>query len=113
MPTLRPGDVVVFDKLGSHKGAAIRRPIRAAGAVLIFLPAYSPDRNPTEQVFAKLKALLRKPTPETVDDTWKTIGRVLDDFAFKECARGCYVLSQGSDSMRADVPRSASQALSL
>ena len=63
VPTLRPGDVVVMDNLGSHKGKAVRRLIRAAGAKLFFLPRYSPDLNPIEQVFAKLKTLLRrKPT---------------------------------------------------
>ena len=60
VPTLRPGDIVVMDNLGSHKGAAVRRAIRAAGAKLFFLPPYSPDLNPIEQVFAKLKTLLRK-----------------------------------------------------
>jgi len=60
LPTLQPGDIVVMDNLGSHKGGAIRRLIRAAGARLFFLPPYSPDLNPIEQVFAKLKTLLRK-----------------------------------------------------
>ena len=86
VPTLRPGDVVVLDNLGSHKGVAVRRAIRAAGAVLLFLPPYSPDLHPSEQVFAKLKALLRKANARTVDDTWKTIGRVLDNFNPTECA---------------------------
>jgi len=60
VPTLRPGDIVVMDNLGSHKGRAVRAAIRAAGAHLLFLPPYSPDLNPIEQVFAKLKHLLRK-----------------------------------------------------
>ncbi len=85
VPTLRPGDVVVVDNLGSHKGAAVRRAIRAAGAKLIFLPPYSPDLNPIEQVFAKLKTLLRKDNARTVEDTWKSIGRVLDAFSPMEC----------------------------
>ena len=85
VPTLRPGDVVVLDNLGSHKSAAVRRAIRAAGAVLIFLPPYSPDLNPIEQVFAKLKTLLRKANARTVDNTWKAIGRVLDEFSPTEC----------------------------
>jgi transposase len=63
VPTLRPGDVVVMDNLSSHKGKPIRKALRAAGAKLIFLPPYSPDLNPIEQVFAKLKTLLRKLTP--------------------------------------------------
>ncbi len=61
VPTLLPGDIVVMDNLGSHKGAGVRRAIRAAGAKLFFLPPYSPDLNPIEQVFAKLKTLLRRP----------------------------------------------------
>ncbi len=60
IPTLRPGDIVILDNLGSHKGEAVRKAIRAAGARLLFLPPYSPDLNPIEQVFAELKTLLRK-----------------------------------------------------
>src|SRR5947208_1621827 len=60
VPTLKPGDIVIIDNLGSHKGKAVRRVIRKAGAKLFFLPPYSPDLNPIEQVFAKLKTLLRK-----------------------------------------------------
>jgi transposase len=67
VPTLRPGDVVVMDNLSSHKGPAIRKAIRAAGAKLIFLPPYSPDLNPIEQVFAKLKTLLRKANARTIE----------------------------------------------
>ena len=67
VPTLRPGDVVVMDNLGSHKGKAVRRAIRQAGAHLIFLPPYSPDLNPIEQVFAKLKHLLRKAAARTIE----------------------------------------------
>jgi len=67
VPTLKPGDVVVMDNLGSHKKQAIRQAIRAAGAKLIFLPRYSPDLNPIEQVFAKLKTLLRKAGERTVE----------------------------------------------
>jgi transposase len=62
VPSLSPGDIVIMDNLGSHKGKAVRRLIRSAGAKLFFLPRYSPDLNPIEQVFAKLKTLLRKPT---------------------------------------------------
>jgi transposase len=66
VPTLRPGDIVIMDNLGSHKGKAVRRLIRAAGDKLIFLPKYSPDLNPIEQVFASLKHLLRKIRPQVV-----------------------------------------------
>jgi transposase len=85
VPTLRPGDIVIIDNLGSHKGKAIRRAIRAAGAKLFFLPAYSPDLNPIEQVFAKLKTLLRKAAERTVEATWKRIGALLDTFTPAEC----------------------------
>jgi transposase len=86
VPTLRPSDVVIIDNLGSHKGKASRRAIRAAGAKLFFLAAYSPDLNPIEQVFAKLKALLRKAAERTVEATWKRIGVLLDAFTPVECA---------------------------
>ena len=85
-PALRPGDIVVMDNLGSHKGSAIRRVIRAAGAHLVFLPPYSPDLNPIEQVFAKLKTLLRKAEERTVDGLWRRIGGLLDTFTPGECA---------------------------
>jgi transposase len=80
VPTLRPGDIVIIDNLGSHKGKAVRRAIRAAGAKLFFLPPYSPDLNPIEQVFAKLKALLRKAAERTAEATWKRIGVLLSSF---------------------------------
>lgn len=86
VPTLSPGDVVIMDNLGSHKGAAVRKAIRAAGARLIFLPPYSPDLNPIEQMFAKLKLLLRKAAERTVDATWQRIGELLDTFPPHECA---------------------------
>ena len=86
VPTLKPGDIVVMDNLGSHKGKAVRKAIRAAGAKLFFLPPYSPDLNPIEQVFAKLKALLRKAAERTVEATWKRIGHLLGAFAPTECA---------------------------
>jgi transposase len=76
-PTLKPGDVVILDNLGSHKGKAVRRAIRASGARLLFLPPYSPDLNPIEQVFAKLKHLMRKAKERTVDATWKRTGSLL------------------------------------
>jgi len=85
LPTLAPGDVVM-DNLGSHKGKAIRRAIRAAGGRLLFLPEYSPDLNPIEQVYAKLKTLLRKLDARSVEATWKGIGRLPDAFSPDECA---------------------------
>ena len=86
VPALKPGDIVIIDNLGSHKGKAVRRSIRAAGAKLFFLPPYSPDLNPIEQVFAKLKTLLRKAAERTVDATWKRIGALLACFTPQECA---------------------------
>ena len=86
VPTLAPGDVVILDNLGSHKGEAVRRAIRKAGAHLLFLPPYSPDLNPIEQVFAKLKTLLRKACERTVEKTWQRIGILLDQFTPTECA---------------------------
>ena len=86
VPTLKPGDVVIMDNLGSHKRQAIRRTIRAAGAKLFFLPPYSPDLNPIEQVFAKLKTLLRKAAERTIEATWRRIGSLLFAFSPAECA---------------------------
>jgi transposase len=86
VPTLKPGDLVVMDNLGSHKGQGVRKAIRAAGAKLFFLPPYSPDLNPIEQAFAKMKTLLRKADARTIDDTWRQIGALLDRFTAAECA---------------------------
>lgn len=86
VPTLAPGDVVILDNLASHKGKAARQLVRAAGARLLFLPPYSPDLNPIEQVFAKLKLLLRKAAERTVDASWQPIGSLLDAFPPHECA---------------------------
>ena len=86
VPTLKSGDIVIIDNLGSHKGKAVRRAIRAVGARLFFLPPYSPDLNPIEQVFAKLKTLLRKAAERTVEATWKRIGALLPAFTSQECA---------------------------
>jgi putative transposase len=86
VPTLRPGDIVVMDNLGSHKGRAVRQAIRSAGAKLFFLPKYSPDLNPIEQVFAKLKHLLRKAAARSFDAVTAAIGRLLDSFTPQECA---------------------------
>ena len=85
-PTLAAGDLVIADNLGSHKVAGVRDAIEARGASLLFLPAYSPDLNPIEQVFAKLKALLRKAAPRDRDTLWKTIGASLNRFSSAECA---------------------------
>ncbi len=85
-PTLLPGDLVIMDYLGSHKGRAIRQAIRAAGAKLIFLPKYSPDLNPIEQVFAKLKHLLRKAAARTIETLTAAVGELLGAFTAKECA---------------------------
>ena len=93
LPTLRAGDIVVMDNLGSHKGQAVRRLIRGAGAKLFFLPRYSPDLNPIEQVFAKLKTLLRKTDPRTIEETWRGIGHLLDNFTPQECAN--YLVNAG------------------
>jgi transposase len=85
VPTLSPGDVVVMDNLSSHKRARVRQAIAGAGGTLRFLPPYSPDLNPIEQVFAKLKALLRKAQERTVEGLWLFLGRALDLFAPQEC----------------------------
>jgi putative transposase len=86
VPTLRPGDIVIMDNLSSHKNKAARSAIRKAGAHLIFLPKYSPDLNPIEQVFAKLKHLLRKASARTVDAVSSAIGELLGSFNSQECA---------------------------
>ena len=86
VPTLRPRDIVVLDNLGSHKSEAVRQAIRKAGAKLVFLPPYSPDLNPIEQVFSKLKILLRKINARSVEATWRGIGETLSQFPPTECA---------------------------
>ncbi|WP_422679954.1 IS630 family transposase [Chelatococcus albus] len=86
VPALRPGDIVVMDNLSSHKGARVRELIEAAGASLLYLPPYSPDFNPIENAFAKLKALLRKAAERTVDGLWTAIGRLIDTFTPQESA---------------------------
>jgi transposase len=84
-PTLAAGDIVVMDNLPAHKLAAVREIIEAAGASLLYLPPYSPDLNPIEQVFAKLKTLLRKAAKRSITDLWKQIGELLDEFSEQEC----------------------------
>ena len=86
VPALRPGDIVIMDNLGSHKSKAVRQLIRAVGAKLFFLPKYSPDLNPIEQVFAKLKHLLRKAAARTVETVCAAIGEILGAFRPEECA---------------------------
>jgi transposase len=83
--TLRPGDLVIMDNLTSHKVAGVRQAIEAVGAELVYLPPYSPDFNPIEQVFAKLKALLRSAARRTITQLEQTIGQLLDRFNEKEC----------------------------
>ena len=86
VPTLKPGDVVILDNLGSHKGKAVRQAIRAVGAKRIFLPKYSPDLNPIEQAFSKLKAHLRKAAARSTEDVCVAIGQLLESFKPEECA---------------------------
>jgi putative transposase len=85
LPTLKSGDIVIMDNLGSHKGKIVRRAIRSIGAKLFFLPKYSPDLNPIEQVFAKLKHLLRKASARTPDTVCNAIGQILEAFTPQEC----------------------------
>jgi transposase len=85
LPTLKPGDIVVMDNLGSHKGKAVRRTIRKAGAKLFLLPKYSPDLNPIEQFFAKLKHWLRKAAKRSVETVCQAIGQILDTVTQAEC----------------------------
>jgi transposase len=94
-PELRPGDIVIMDNLSSHKGPRARVLIEATGAELRFLPPYSPDFNPIENAFAKLKALLRKAAERTVDGLWHAIGRIVDTFSPVECAN--YFAAAGYD----------------
>ncbi len=93
VPTLRPGDVVVMDNLGAHKVAGVGDAIRAAGASLLYLPPYSPDLNPIEQAFAKLKALLRCAAVRTKEALWITIGQLLSQFSPNECQN--YLVNSG------------------
>jgi transposase len=86
VPELRPGDIVTMDNLSSHKGPKVRAMIEAAGAQLLYLPPYSPDLNPIEMAFAKLKALLRKAAERTVAGLWDAIGQLLDRITPQECA---------------------------
>ena len=95
VPELKPADIVIMDNLSSHKGAKVREAIEAAGAILLYLPPYSPDLNPIENAFAKLKALLRKAAARTVDGLWAAIARVIDLFTPEECLN--YFIAAGYD----------------
>ena len=95
VPTLSKGDIVIMDNLPAHKGDEIRLMIESTGAKLVFLPPYSPDFNPIENAFAKLKALLRKAAERTVEGLWRTIGTLLDQFSPQECAN--YFAAAGYD----------------
>ena len=85
VPTLKPGDIVILDNLGSHKGRAVRKAVKAAGARLLFLPKYSPDLNPIEQAFAKIKGFLRKAAPRTLDAISHAIAQALAAIKPAEC----------------------------
>lgn len=96
-PTLKPGDIVIMDNLSSHKVKGVRQAIKDVGAFLLYLPPYSPDLNPIEQAFAKLKAHLRKAAARTVEELYDAIGDIMDLFQPHECANylnnsgyGCY-----------------------
>jgi transposase len=95
VPTLGPGDVVILDNLPAHKIAAARKAIQAVGARLVFLPPYSPDFNPIENAFAKLKALLRKAAARTIDELWKAIAAAIEAFTPHECLN--YFTAAGYD----------------
>ncbi len=94
-PELKPGDIVVMDNLPAHKVTGVREAIEGAKAHLLYLPPYSPDFNPIEMAFSKLKALLRKTAPRTVDDLWEAIGRLIDAFTPNECIN--YFAAAGYD----------------
>lgn len=93
LPTLRPGDVVILDNLGSHKGKEVRRAIRRADAKLLFLPPYSPDLNPIEQAFAKLKHWLRRAQARSIEEIYQSLARILERFHPHECA--AYLANSG------------------
>ena len=95
VPELAPGDVVVMDNLPAHKVAGVRRAIEYAGARLLYLPSYSPDFNPIEMAFSKLKAILRKAAPRTVTDLWDVLAQALDAFTPTECRN--YFTAAGYD----------------
>lgn len=93
VPTLTPGDIVVMDNLGSHKSIEIGRAIRARGARLWYLPPYSPDLNPIEQAFSKIKHWMRSAQRRTIEDTWRHIGNLVQTIQPSECAN--YIANAG------------------
>lgn len=98
VPVLKPGDIVVMDNLGSHKSATIRQLIKAAGARLWFLPPYSPDLNPIEQAFSKIKHWMRNAQKRTIEDTWRHIGRLVETIQPAECQN--YLVNAGYGSVK-------------
>jgi transposase len=97
VPTLKQGDIVVLDNLGSHRGAGVRPMIRAAGARMLFLPPHSPDLNPIEQVFARLKHRMRDAAQRTFENTWRRLGALLQTFPPNQCAN--YLKNSGYAAM--------------
>ena len=95
VPELKPGDIVIMDNLPAHKVGGVRKAIEAAGASLLYLPPYSPDFNPIEMAFAKLKALLRKAAARTIDQLWQAIADALNAFTADECRN--YFTAAGYD----------------
>lgn len=94
-PTLKPGDVVIMDNLAAHKSTPVRDAIQAVGARLLFLPPYSPDLNPIENAFSKLKALLRKAAARSIEQLWDAIARIIQTYSPGECAN--YFAAAGYD----------------
>ena len=97
VPELRPGDIAVMDNLPSHKVAGVRDAIEAVGATLLYLPPYSPDFNPIEMTFSKLKAILRQAAARTIDDLWDAIAQSLDQFTPEECRNYFTAAGYGSE----------------
>ena len=85
VPCLSPGDIVIMDNLPAHKVSGVRQAIEAAGARILYLPPYSPDFNPIEMAFSKLKALLRKIKPRSKETLWDAVAQCLDEFKPGEC----------------------------
>jgi transposase len=98
VPALKPGDIVVMDNLGSHKSTVICRMIKAAGARLRYLPPYSPDLNPIEQTFSKIKHWMGTAQKRTVEDTWRQIGHLVATIRLNECSN--YLVNVGYASVK-------------
>jgi transposase len=94
-PELKPGNIVIMDNLPAHKVSGVREAIEASGARLLYLPPYSPDFNPIEMAFSKLKALLRKAATRTLEDLWAAVATILDAFTLEECVN--YFAAAGYD----------------